>query len=76
MPKKGTRKKEGRVTTTNIKVTTETHREIQVAATLTGMTQSELISKALRALLPTLSEEVNQLDAKQRETAERMKRLN
>ena len=58
MPKKGSRKKEGRVTTTNIKVTTETHREVQVAAELLGVTQSEVISDGLRKLLPNLTEEI------------------
>lgn len=62
MPKKSARKKEGRVTTTNIKVTTETHREVQVAAELLGVTQSDVISSGLRKLLPNLTEEIKRRD--------------
>jgi hypothetical protein len=74
MPRKKKEKSE-RVTTTNIKVTVDTHQELQVAAELTGMKQSEVISAALRALLPNLTEEVDRREMKRRETAERINKL-
>ena len=73
MPRK--KKDEKKVPTTNIKVTVDTHRELQVAAELTGMTQSEVISAGLRVLLPNLTEEVDRMDEKRREATERIKRL-
>jgi hypothetical protein len=70
MPKKGEGKGK-RVTTTNIKVTVEAHRELQVAADMLDVTQSEVISKALRALLPNLPEEVSRREELKRQASER-----
>lgn len=65
------KKKGKRVTTTNIKVTTETHRELQVAAEILDKTQSEVISEALRAFLPNLLEEIRRREEIKRSVAKR-----
>mgnify|MGYP000926708665 CR=1 FL=1 len=65
-----------RVATTNIKVTVPTHREIQVATDIMrGKTQSEVISLALRALLPNLPDELRRRDEVERSAAERASNL-
>lgn len=74
MPKKSG--KGTRVATTNIKVTVPTHRELQVATDMmSGKTQSEVISMALRALLPNLPEEIRRRDEIERDAAERASKL-
>jgi hypothetical protein len=70
MAKKRSRKGK-RVVTTNIKVTTETHREIQVAAKILNMSQSEIISQALHTLLPNLPDDVRKFDELERSASER-----
>jgi len=76
MPKKRSEEnKEGRVATTNIKVTVPTHREIQTATEMMGITQSEVISLALRALLPNLVEEMKRRDEIKQIAAERASNL-
>ncbi len=73
---KGRPKKENRVAETNIKVTKETHRAIQVAADMGGQaTQSEIILLALKTLYPNLGEEIARRDALQKEAAERAERV-
>lgn len=54
---KGRPKKGGRVVTTNIKVSKETHEQIQEVANLLNKSHSEVISLGLRLLLPSLEEE-------------------
>lgn len=56
MPK-GRPKKGGRVVTTNIKVSKETHEQIQEVANILNKTHSEVISLGLQLLLPNLEEE-------------------
>jgi RNase H-fold protein (predicted Holliday junction resolvase) len=56
MPK-GRPNKGGRMVTTNIKVSKETHEQIQEISNLLNKTQSEVISLGLRLLMPNLEEE-------------------
>lgn len=65
----------GREMTTNIKVAVTTHRELQVASELLDKTQSEVISMALRALLPNLIEEVGRREEIKRAAEERARRM-
>lgn len=51
-----------RMVTTNIKVTEATHQEIKVASEILDKSHSELISMALRSLLPNLTEEVKRFE--------------
>lgn len=69
MPKKVGKGK--RMVTTNIKVTSETHKEVQVASKLLSKSQSEVISEALRLLIPNLSEDVRRLEELERAASER-----
>ncbi len=74
MPRKKSEGK-GREMTTNIKVTVPTHRELQVASEMLGKTQSEVISMALRTLLPNLTEEVGRREEIKRVAEERARQL-
>lgn len=73
MPRKRKTETE-RVATTNIKVTVPTHKELQVAAQILGKTQSEVISLALRALMPNLTDEVNRREELRRASDTRSSR--
>jgi len=56
------RGKDDLLVATNVRITKETHRELQVAADILGVSQSEIISLGLHALMPNLEEEVQRFE--------------